>query len=217
MTFSEENYLKIIYHLGKEGVLGVSTNSIADAIKTKASSVTDMVKKLSVKKLLDYKPYQGATLTDEGKRIAVLIIRKHRLWECFLVDKLNFSWEEVHEVAEQLEHIKSEKLIRELDAFLGFPKQDPHGDPIPDKDGSIPSIKKTLLTNCNIGDTGVLIGVNDSSSNFLRYLNKLKLQLGDEIKVVSIEPFDKSIVIETKGLQLGISEQTANNIYIQQN
>lgn len=215
MTFSEENYLKIIYHLGVAGSKAVSTNAIAEAMETKASSVTDMMKKLAAKGLLVYKPYQGASLSDTGAKIAIHIIRKHRLWECFLVDKLNFSWEEVHEVAEQLEHIKSEKLIAELDAFLGFPKKDPHGDPIPDANGVITPIRKTILANCQAGESGVLIGVDDSSAAFLKYLNKLELQLGDPIHIHAVEDFDKSMQIQSGERSIAISHQTATNIYIQ--
>ncbi|MEE9364016.1 MAG: metal-dependent transcriptional regulator [Cellulophaga sp.] len=215
MTFSEENYLKVIYHLGDEAADSVATNAIAEAMKTKASSATDMVKKLADKGFLFYKKYQGTSLTEEGKEIAVKIIRKHRLWECFLVEKLNFSWDEVHDIAEQLEHIKSEKLIEELDAFLGFPKKDPHGDPIPDKHGNIHTIKKTLLGSCSEGDKGVLVGVEDSSSKFLRYLDKLELSLGKAIEVISIEPFDNSMQIEVGTNKISISAQIANNIYIQ--
>ena len=142
LTLSEENYLKAIYHLELNSVKEISTNAIAEKMETKASSVTDMIKKLSEKKLIIYKKYQGVKITDFGKKTAANIVRNHRLWEFFLVDKLNFSWDEVHEVAEQLEHIKSPKLIDELDAFLGFPKQDPHGDPIPDKNGKYHLIEK---------------------------------------------------------------------------
>lgn len=144
-TRTEENYLKAIYHLGENGALNVSTNAIAEVMNTKASSVTDMVKKLSEKAYVNYKKYQGVTLTKEGQKVAISIIRKHRLWEVFLVEKLNFTWDEVHEVAEQLEHIKSDKLIRELDVFLEFPSHDPHGDPIPDQDGNFKDFEKNII------------------------------------------------------------------------
>ncbi len=215
MTFSEENYLKAIYHLGEEATESVSTNAIAEMMETKASSVTDMVKKLSEKGLVSYKKYQGSKLTEEGRLIAVRIIRKHRLWECFLVDHLNFSWDEIHDVAEQLEHIKSKKLIKELDAFLGFPKKDPHGDPIPDENGNVPEVKKIMLSKCFEGEKGVLIGVEDSSSDFLKYLNKLNLSLGDDIEIINIEPFDNSMLIKSTGRTLTISTLTASNIFIQ--
>jgi DtxR family Mn-dependent transcriptional regulator len=135
MTHSEENYLRAIYHLGRDGDGYVSTNAIADRLATKPSSVTDMVKKLAEKGLLDYVRYQGVSMTKSGEKVALTLIRKHRLWEVFLVEMLHFSWDEVHEVAELLEHIKSETLIDKLDALLQYPKYAPHGDPIPDKDG----------------------------------------------------------------------------------
>ena len=140
MTFSEENYLKTIYHLTTILDSEVSTNAIAEKMETKASSVTDMLKKLADKNLVNYKKYQGVSLTNSGKLSAKMIVRKHRLWEVFLVEKLAFSWDEVHDIAEQLEHIKSEKLIAKLDDFLGNPTEDPHGDPIPNADGQIVSV-----------------------------------------------------------------------------
>jgi DtxR family Mn-dependent transcriptional regulator len=146
MTHSEENYLKIIYHLTTISDAEVSTNAIAEKMETKASSVTDMLKKLAEKDLVNYVKYQGVSLTEKGKLSAKMIVRKHRLWECFLVEKLDFSWDEVHDVAEQLEHIKSEKLINKLDEFLNFPTEDPHGDPIPNAKGQMVNIKKQLLS-----------------------------------------------------------------------
>src|SRR3984885_5178673 len=133
-TFTEENYLKAIYHLSHESG-SVSTNQIAAALNTKAASVTDMLKKLADKALINYEKYQGVTLTSAGQKIALHIIRKHRLWEYFLVEKLNFKWDEVHEMAEEMEHISSVELIDRLDKFMDYPKHDPHGDPIPDSDG----------------------------------------------------------------------------------
>ncbi|WP_075340366.1 metal-dependent transcriptional regulator [Tenacibaculum agarivorans] len=211
---SEENYIKTIYYLAIDSDKGISTNAIAKQLETKASSVTDMIKKLSEKEVVVYKKYQGVKLTDFGSKIATSIIRKHRLWEVFLVDKLNFSWDEVHEVAEQLEHIKSPKLIDELDAFLGYPKYDPHGDPIPDKDGNIQHMEKNLLSVLQVGDAGVCVGVNDSSSEFLKFLDKQGIGLGAEIKVLDIEPFDGSLTIEIKNKSLSISNKIASNLYI---
>ncbi|CAL2102596.1 Iron-dependent repressor [Tenacibaculum sp. 190130A14a] len=212
---SEENYIKAIYHLEVEVTKGISTNAIAKKLETKASSVTDMIKKLSEKEVVVYKKYQGVTLTAFGKRTAINIIRKHRLWEVFLVDKLNFSWDEVHEVAEQLEHIKSPKLIDELDAYLGFPKRDPHGDPIPDKEGNLHTIEKSLLSTLEIGEEGICVGVDDSSSEFLQFLDKQQIALGKKIKVVNIEPFDGSLSIELEEKGMSISHKIANNLYIQ--
>lgn len=214
---SEENYIKAIYHLSSVSEKGISTNAIAKKLETKASSVTDMVKKLSEKEVVVYKKYQGVTLTDFGKKTAANIIRKHRLWEVFLVEKLNFSWYEVHEVAEQLEHIKSPKLIDELDSFLGHPKRDPHGDPIPDKEGNLPQIQKSLLSTLEKNEKGVCVGVNDTSSEFLRFLDKQKIGLGQHIKILDKEPFDDSFLVEINSKQLTISNKVANNIYIQKN
>ncbi|MEE4001711.1 metal-dependent transcriptional regulator [Tenacibaculum sp. FZY0031] len=212
---SEENYIKTMYHLAADYKKGISTNAIAKKLDTKASSVTDMVKKLSEKNVVSYKKYQGVTLTDFGKKVAANIVRKHRLWEVFLVDKLNFSWDEVHEVAEQLEHIKSPKLINELDAFLGYPKRDPHGDPIPDKEGNLQVIEKSLLSTLKKNEVGVCVGVDDSSSEFLRFLDKQEIALGKQIKVVEKEPFDGSLVIEMDGKILSVSNKIASNLYIQ--
>ncbi|MDX8552546.1 metal-dependent transcriptional regulator [Tenacibaculum sp. 1B UA] len=212
---SEENYIKTMYHLAADYKKGISTNAIAKKLDTKASSVTDMVKKLSEKNVVSYKKYQGVTLTDFGKKIAANIVRKHRLWEVFLVDKLNFSWDEVHEVAEQLEHIKSPKLINELDAFLDYPKRDPHGDPIPDKEGNLQIIEKSLLSTFKKEEIGVCVGVDDSSSEFLRFLDKQGIALGKQIKIIEKEPFDGSLIIEMEGKILSVSNKIASNLYLQ--
>lgn len=214
ITLTEENYIKTIYQLGKYGTLTVSTNSIAEAIATKASSVTDMVKKLAEKGYVNYKRYQGTTLTAKGKKIAADVVRKHRLWEVFLVEKLNFSWDEVHEIAEQLEHIKSEKLINELDKLLDYPTHDPHGDPIPDKSGDIKKSDKVLLFSLAEKAKGVCVGVKDTSSAFLKYLDKHKIALGSEISVVSREDFDDSMVININGTEMSISQTVANNLFV---
>ena len=214
VTLSEENYLKAIYNLGDQGREAVSTNAIAEKIDSKASSVTDMIKKLADKDLANYIKYQGVTLTEKGRLAAALVIRKHRLWEVFLVENLNFSWDEVHEVAEQLEHIKSLKLVNELDAFLGFPTHDPHGDPIPDKEGNCLPNKSVNILEVEVGKAGILALVNDSSDVFLKYLNKNNLALGDSIKIVDFEPFDKSLTIETKEKKMIISNEVAKNLFL---
>ena len=214
-TFSEENYLKAIYHLEIDSIKGISTNAIAKKLETKASSVTDMIKKLSEKELIIYKKYQGVTLTDFGKKTAANIVRKHRLWEVFLVKKLNFSWDEVHDVAEQLEHIKSPKLIQQLDSFLGFPTHDPHGDPIPDKEGNLKVVEKSLLSTLLKNESGICIGVNDSSSEFLQFLDKKGITLGKLITVLEKEDFDDSLLIKIAQQKLSISKKIANNLYIQ--
>jgi len=214
VTLSEENYLKAIYHLGNQEDDTVSTNAIAEQIDAKASSVTDMVKKLAHKQLANYIKYQGVSLTEKGRSTARSVIRKHRLWETFLVNKLNFSWHEVHDIAEQLEHIKSEKLIDKLDDFLDNPTHDPHGDPIPDKNGNYTKIKSKSILDMKAGSQGLLISVKDSSKAFLKYLNKNELALGDTIKVVDFEPFDDSFTIETKSKTMTISKEVANNLYL---
>ncbi|WP_439130257.1 metal-dependent transcriptional regulator [Polaribacter sp.] len=213
-TLSEENYLKAIYHLELGSDKGISTNAIAEQLETKASSVTDMIKKLSEKKVVVYKKYKGVKLTDLGKKIAANIVRKHRLWEVFLVEKLNFSWDEVHDVAEQLEHIKSPKLINQLDALLGFPTHDPHGDPIPDKAGNLKTIEKSLLSTFAKNETGICVGVDDSSSEFLQFLDKKGITLGKKITVLEKEDFDDSLYIKAGDEKLSISKKIANNLYI---
>lgn len=217
-TLSEENYLKAIFHLQKNNNEEVSTNALAEEMQTKASSVTDMLKKMAEKKLVVYKKYRGVKLSDLGKKTAIEIIRKHRLWEVFLVDKLNFSWDEVHEVAEELEHIQSKKLISELDRFLDYPKRDPHGDPIPDAEGNFLVVNKALLNQLSVGDSGVFVGVKDSSVAFLQYLDKNEIALGNTIKVLDVEEFDGSMRIEIKaGKVVNISEQVSENLYIKSN
>jgi DtxR family Mn-dependent transcriptional regulator len=214
LSFSEENHLKSIFHLSTDIELEVSTNSIADNLNTKASSVTEMLKKLGEKNLIVYKKYHGAQLTEMGRKTALNIIRKHRLWEVFLVDKLNFKWDEVHDIAEQLEHIQSEKLTNELDKFLNFPTKDPHGDPIPNPAGFIKFTPKLRLSDLNIGETGKFIGVKDSSSTFLKYLDKRKISLGSNIKVLHQEKFDQSLHVGLDETNLTISIKTASNLYI---
>ena len=154
-------------------------------------------------------------MTDQGNKFALSIVRKHRLWEVFLLEKLNFAWDEVHEVAEQLEHVQSDKLIEKLDQHLGFPRFDPHGDPIPSKSGKILQVEKVLLSNCNVGEKGIFVGVNSSSVEFLQYLDKLKLVLGDRIEILFKESFDDSFQIATRDKRITISGKAAMNIYIQ--
>lgn len=214
MTLSEENYLKTIYHITSASGVEVSTNAIAEKMETKASSVTDMLKKLAEKELIDYKKYQGVSLTNKGNLAAKMIVRKHRLWEFFLVDKLQFPWDEVHDIAEQLEHIKSEKLINKLDDFLGNPTEDPHGDPIPDVNGKIIKVEKLLLSELKVNQTGICVGVKDSSAEFLKYLNKNKIALGVTIKVNSIEDFDLSLTVNVADKELLISNKIAGNLFV---
>ncbi|MBC7440544.1 MAG: metal-dependent transcriptional regulator [Flavobacterium sp.] len=214
MTFSEENYLKAIYHLAVTLDAEVSTNAIAETMETKASSVTDMLKKLAEKDLVNYIKYQGVSLTDKGKLSAKMIVRKHRLWEVFLVDKLNFAWDEVHDIAEQLEHIKSEQLINKLDDFLGNPTEDPHGDPIPNAHGQMVAIEKQLLSELRENQIGICVGVKDSSTEFLKYLDKQEIALGSKIEIIYKESFDLSTKINVNGNELTISNKIANNLFV---
>lgn len=215
MTYSEENYLKTIYHLTSMTEEAISTNAIAEKMETKASSVTDMLKKLAEKDLVNYIKYQGVSLTENGKLAAKMIVRKHRLWETFLVEKLEFSWDEVHDVAEQLEHIKSEKLINKLDDFLGNPTEDPHGDPIPDAEGRIIKIEKRLLSELEKNQSGICVGVKDTSSDFLKYLDKQEIALGSQIAIIEKESFDNSFKIMVGTKEMMISNKIASNLYIQ--
>ena len=212
-TFTEENYLKAIYHLSLQAE-NVSTNQIAASLNTKAASVTDMLKKLADKQLINYAKYQGVTLTPEGKKIAIHIIRKHRLWEYFLVEKLNFKWDEVHDVAEELEHISSKELIDRLDVFMGNPKFDPHGDPIPDIDGNFKSYELKPVSALLVNETGVISGVREHSSAFLQYLEKMQLTIGKKIQVAEIAGYDHSVILKIKDQSIHISREVANNLLI---
>lgn len=214
MTKSEENYLKAIYHLSINYPSGVSTTSLASAMESKPSSITDMIQKMAEKDLVIYKKYQGVQLTTQGRKAAIQIIRKHRLWEVFLVDKLEFTWDEVHDIAEQLEHIQSEELTNKLEKFLGFPIEDPHGDPIPNSLGEIPKLKRQILAEAPIGLELICVGVKDSSPNFLQYLDKQKIALGTKITIIEKESFDHSLKIKLNNDQLMISQIVANNIFV---
>ncbi len=214
-SFTEENYLKAIFKLEKTATDGVSTNSIADMINTKASSVTDMIKKLSDKKLVSYKKYKGVSLTKKGRDVAVSIIRNHRLWEVFLVEKLNFKWDEVHDLAEELEHINSKKLTERLDEFLDYPKYDPHGDPIPDKDGNVNHHKNVTLADIKPKDKVIVVGVKEHSKSYLKYLESLDLVLGAEILVNDIVDFDHSMTATVNNSnKINISHQASKNLIV---
>jgi len=215
-TFTEENYLKAIFKYSSKNKEGVSTNVIADELNTKASSVTDMIKKLSDKKFVVYKRYKGVTLTEQGKKIAISIIRNHRLWEVFLVEKLNFKWDEVHDLAEELEHITSKKLIEQLEIFLEYPKYDPHGDPIPDKDGNVFHHKDVTLSDLNVNEKGIVVGVKEHSSSYLKYLESIDLLLGTEIKVNEVIEFDHTMSISiNKKKSINISHQASKNLIVE--
>ena len=214
-SYTEENYIKTIYQLSNGGKEVVSTNALAESLQTKAASVSDMLRKLSTKDIIHYEKYRGVSLTPAGTTYALQIIRKHRLWEVFLVSKLNFNWDEVHEVAEEMEHIKSELLIQRLDEFLDFPQFDPHGDPIPSAQGEINEVKQILISELNPEASGVVVGVKDTQPLFLQYLDKVGIFLGANIKVLDKSGFDNSleIIIESKK-EIRISQEVSRNIYV---
>ncbi len=211
---SEENYIKTIFHLQKQDGT-VTTNELAGELKTKPASVTDMMKKLKAKKLLNYQPYQGFRLNSDGTKVALNIIRRHRLWEYFLAEKLKFTWDEVHEVAEELEHVSNKKLIDKLDAFLGFPRSDPHGDPIPDENGKIEISKKICLIDLPLNTPSAVISVSDQSSEILELLEHKKIAIGTRLEVKRKFEFDNSLEIRVGRLPLlTISSQLAENIFV---
>lgn len=216
LSITEENYLKAIYKLSLNGE-NAATNDIALAVNTKAASVTDMLKKLSDKNLISYEKYKGVFLTDEGDLLAKKLVRKHRLWEVFLVDKLGFKWDEVHEIAEQLEHIQSMELIQKLDSFLEYPKFDPHGDPIPDEKGNIQIASNQLLSDVEIKQKVIIVGVKDTETTFLKFLDSLKISLGTELIIKEKINFDNSLLIELKNKQLhSLSHRIAANLFVKE-
>lgn len=215
-SFTEENYLKIIHGLSGDEKVEVSTNELAERTATRAASVTDMLKKLSEKGLINYRKYQGVTLTEAGTASALTIIRKHRLWEVFLVEKLGFGWDEVHDIAEELEHIPSDRLVERLDAFLGFPKFDPHGDPIPDSKGRMPDADFVRLSDAEEQMSAQVAGVSDHSPAFLRHLDKVGLNLGSELFVKTVNEYDKSLLLIVGSAEpCFVSHEAAQNILVQ--
>src|SRR5688572_1834141 len=199
VSSSKENYIKAIFHLQEEDGI-VTTNALARQLETSAASVTDMLKKLKTQKLLLYEKYRGFKLTPEGKRIALQIIRKHRLWELFLVKKLQFGWEEVHEMAEELEHISSKKLVDRLDEFLGYPKTDPHGDPIPDNNGKVSVKKQVSLVDMKLNSPAIVSNIGDQSPDMLQLLQHKGLGLGTKVEIKKRFTFDNSIELKIKNL-----------------
>jgi DtxR family Mn-dependent transcriptional regulator len=214
LTIAEENYIKAIFHLQQaEG--NVSTNQLAASLHTKPASVTDMLKKLTHKSLLNYEPYQGVRLSKDGKRQALTIVRKHRLWEFFLVDKLQFGWDEVHEVAEELEHVRSKKLVDKLDSFLGHPKFDPHGDPIPDSNGIMASIRQFNLIDTKAGTLVEVCSVGIQSAELLELLRHKNIGIGTVFQIIKKFDFDQSIEISMKnGQRITISQQLAQALFV---
>lgn len=216
LSIAEENYIKQLLALSmeKEEDEGIGTNELALSLSVKPSTVNDMLKKLRQKELIDYVKYGKIYLTASGKQRGMDIIRKHRLWETFLYEKLEFKWDEVHEVAEQLEHIQSAKMIEKLDKFLGYPAFDPHGDPIPSADGKIQQISKLTLSEISVGTTCKMIAVKDNSAVFLNYVVELGLGINNQIMVESVVDFDESLLINVDGKQNRVSKKFAQNIYV---
>jgi DtxR family Mn-dependent transcriptional regulator len=215
LSFTEENYLKAILKFTMEsGKTNAGTNELASHLDVKPATVTDMLKKLRDKKLVDYEKYGKVSLTKSGKKHATDVLRKHRLWETFLYEKLEFTWDEVHEVAEQLEHIQSGKLIEKLDKFLGHPAFDPHGDPIPNSKGEFSVEYKKVLADVAVGKSCKMVAVKDSTTPFLQYVMKVGLGLSSKIKVLALQEYDHSITIEVNGTEHTVSQKFAENIYV---
>jgi DtxR family Mn-dependent transcriptional regulator len=214
ITQAEENYLKNIYHLQQSGG-AVTTNDLAAVLQTKPASVTDMLKKLKAKKLLQYEPYKEFCLSMQGKKIALNIVRKHRLWEFFLVDKLHFDWDEVHEVAEQLEHVGSKKLVEKLDAFLNHPRFDPHGDPIPDGNGKITVQQQVSLIDVPLNKQAQVTSVRNQSTELLEVLKHRNIGVGTRLEVKKKFEFDNSLEVKVKNFEpTTISERLAKVLFV---
>lgn len=215
LSYSEENYLKCIFKIGSENeTQEAGTNALAEYLAVKPASVNEMLKKLKEKKLVEYEKYGKIKLTKTGREHAIDIIRKHRLWETFLYEKLEFRWDEVHEIAEELEHINSKKLIDRLDKYLNFPEYDPHGDPIPNDKGVLKKQSKKTLSQIEVGETCKMVAVKDNSSSFLQYVLSLGLGINNKIKVISREDFDHQTTIEINNEQKIVSLKFAENIFV---
>jgi len=218
LSLTEENYIKAIFQIGTTPESNVSTNALADSLQTKPATVSDMIKKLSHKKLIFYEKYKGVTLSASGAKEALKIIRKHRLWEAFLVNHLNFKWDQVHEIAEQLEHIKSSELVNRLDDFLGNPTIDPHGDPIPDANGQVQLGPSKLLSEMTSYENGIIVGVKNEDPLLLHHLDKINIRLGLHIEVTEVNDFDQSMQVKLADLgTLFLSEKITSQILIAKN
>ncbi len=216
LTPTEENYLKAIYKLSGNEKEFVSTSKLAETLNTSAASATDMIQRLGKKGLVHYHKYQGVSTSPSGEKAALQVIRRHRLWEVFLVQKLKFNWNEVHAIAEELEHIKSPQLIAQLDKFLAHPKYDPHGDPIPDAEGKMAPRPTTTLKMLATGDLGKVISTKDSSSDFLLFLDKLNISLGAEIELLDYFAYDGTYSVRINhGPAITLSGKVAGNIFIE--
>jgi DtxR family transcriptional regulator, Mn-dependent transcriptional regulator len=217
LSQTEENYLKAIFKISEPENKAASTNEISQRMTVSAASVSDMVKRLAKKELIHYEKHRGVVLTETGHQLATQLIRKHRLWEVFLVEKLDFSWDEVHEIAEELEHIESVKLINQLDAFLGHPRFDPHGDPIPDAEGNYAFRKQILLAELPLGKNGIVVGVLEHSSLFLQYLDQTKLNLGATFQILEKYEYDQSLKIQLADQSIHLlTHKVAKQILVQQ-
>ena len=214
LSKSEENYLKSIFNLSEFGNKKVSTNSISKILNIEPASVTDMIKKLSKKKLIYHERYKGSSISKSGIKIALQIIRRHRLWEVFLHDKLKFKWDQIHELAEELEHVSSDNLIDSLDKFLKYPKIDPHGDPIPNKLGEIDFVDKISIYDLNINEKGIVSRIINEDDEFFNLLKKLDIEIGTEIKMIDKIEYDDSLEISINNKSVIISKQIASNIKI---
>lgn len=214
LTTTEENYIKALLRISVEGDGEAGTNQLAARLEVRPATVTDMVKKLSEKGLVDYKRYGKIKLTVKGRAKATEIVRKHRLWETFLYDKLEFSWDEVHDVAEQLEHVQSDKLIEQLDKYLGYPEFDPHGDTIPKANEEFVQEDRKSLADSKVGIPYSVIAVKDNSQEFLQYASRLGLTINSELTVLEHFTFDNSLAISIQGDTINVSKKVAENIYI---
>jgi DtxR family Mn-dependent transcriptional regulator len=215
LSHTEENYLKAIFKILEKEQGSASTNAIAQSMSTAAASVTDMLKRLAEKEMIHYEKYKGVNLSPQGQKIATDLIRRHRLWEVFLVDKLDFTWDQIHEIAEQMEHVKSDLLIERLDQYLGHPKFDPHGDPIPSNDGKFTIRNQVSLSIMQIGEKGHLIGVRENDDEFLKYLNSLNIRLGSQFEIIAYYEYDHSIRVKIDDNEaLTLSSKVCRNLLL---
>ncbi|EMR02462.1 Iron-dependent repressor IdeR [Cesiribacter andamanensis AMV16] len=215
LSYTEENYLKALLQLTlEEGREEAGTNELAAYLGVKPATATAMLKKLREKELIEYERYGKITLRPAGRKSALEVLRKHRLWETFLYEKMEFTWDEVHEVAEQLEHIQSSKLVNKLDKFLGYPKFDPHGDPIPTAEGELKAIPRKTLSQIEVGESCVMVAVRDNSAPFLQYVVQLGLGINNKIKVLARQPYDAQLEIEVNGQKSTVSQKFAENIFV---
>ena len=214
LSKSEENYLKSIYNLSELGNKVVTTNSISKILNIEPASVTDMIKKLSKKKLIYHEKYRGTKISKNGIKVALQIIRRHRLWEVFLYEKLNFNWDEIHVVAEELEHVSSDQLIDNLDKYLKYPKIDPHGDPIPNKLGEIDFVDKISISDLKVNEKGIVSRIINEDEEFFILLNKLNIEIGTEVKILDKIDYDGSLDVSINNKSVIISKVIAENIKI---